>query len=414
MQSVFILSRDGEVLIEKHYRGLQDRGICDLFWGEVAKAKDEGHVAPIIASAKRYLIHVFKYNMYFLSTVQEDTPPLLVMEFLLRVADVFEGYFESLSEQVIKENFVTVYQVLDEMMDNGHPFSTEPNALKELIPPPSFLRTVSSTVTGQSNTSNTLSNNRLSNTPWRTPAKYSNNEIYFDMVEEVNCIVDANGMMVTCEVAGTVTSACFLSGMPHLSLIFNYPKMLSDVSFHPCVRHNVWDQQRIISFIPPDGNFKLMDYRISSNIQPPMYCKPTITFHDGVGNFSITVGPRHSQSKPIDEVKVKIPFPKSVSSVRCTPIVGKWSFDETTKMATWEIGKLPMAKSPVLEGHITLQSGKKVPESYPTVLLEFRVNLYSVSGLKVDSLAVQNVDYKPYKGVRCITRAGKFQVRTSS
>ena len=34
------------------------------------------------------------------------------------------------SEESIKENFITVYQLMDEMMDNGIPMTTEPNVLK--------------------------------------------------------------------------------------------------------------------------------------------------------------------------------------------------------------------------------------------------------------------------------------------
>jgi len=38
-------------------------------------------------------------------------PPLLVTEFLHRMADIFKEYFHELSETSLKENFVTVYEV---------------------------------------------------------------------------------------------------------------------------------------------------------------------------------------------------------------------------------------------------------------------------------------------------------------
>jgi AP-3 complex subunit mu len=43
--------------------------------------------------------------------VQHDAPPLLIIEFLYRVVDVFTDYFENVTEAVIKENFLVVYQV---------------------------------------------------------------------------------------------------------------------------------------------------------------------------------------------------------------------------------------------------------------------------------------------------------------
>lgn len=44
--------------------------------------------------------------------------------------------------------------------------------------------------------------------------------------------------------------------------------------------------------------------------------------------------------------------------------------------------------------------------------LEFQINMYAVSGLKVDSLRLFHEGYKPYKGVRSMTKAGKIHIRT--
>ena len=41
-------------------------------------------------------------------------------------------------------------QLLEEMLDNGYPLATESNILKELIKPPSIVRNVVSTITGDS------------------------------------------------------------------------------------------------------------------------------------------------------------------------------------------------------------------------------------------------------------------------
>lgn len=38
-------------------------------------------------------------------------PPLLVIEFLHRIMDIFTEYFSECSEQRIKEHYVTVYEV---------------------------------------------------------------------------------------------------------------------------------------------------------------------------------------------------------------------------------------------------------------------------------------------------------------
>ena len=49
---------------------------------------------------------------------------------------------------VVQDNYVVVYELLDEMLDNGFPLATEANILKEMIKPPNMLRTVVNSVTG--------------------------------------------------------------------------------------------------------------------------------------------------------------------------------------------------------------------------------------------------------------------------
>lgn len=43
---------------------------------------------------------------------------------------------------------VIVYELLEEMLDNGFPLATESNILKELIKPPTILRSVVNSITG--------------------------------------------------------------------------------------------------------------------------------------------------------------------------------------------------------------------------------------------------------------------------
>lgn len=77
------------------------------------------------------------------------------------------------------------------MLDNGFPFTTEPNALMELIPPSNVLRKFVGGITGQSSMSGALPDGSLSNTPWRKMGvKYATNEIYFDIMEDIHATIE--------------------------------------------------------------------------------------------------------------------------------------------------------------------------------------------------------------------------------
>lgn len=130
-----------EVIIEKHWRGLTSRNVCDFFMEEVNKYKEREDVPPIITTSKYYLVSVFRDDLFLLAVVTNEVrvcfslpslfayspgtgahcvsrlllalqiSPLFVIEFLHRVLAVFRDYFGSFDENSMKDNFSTVYQV---------------------------------------------------------------------------------------------------------------------------------------------------------------------------------------------------------------------------------------------------------------------------------------------------------------
>lgn len=48
IQSLFIMSKTGEVMIEKHWRGITPRNVCDFFWDEVNRHDVPEAVSPIL------------------------------------------------------------------------------------------------------------------------------------------------------------------------------------------------------------------------------------------------------------------------------------------------------------------------------------------------------------------------------
>lgn len=63
------------------------------------------------------------------------------------------------------------------------------------------------------------------------------------------------------EVYGEILATSRLSGMPTVLVSFGDPALFSDVRFHPCVKVKAWEADKVLTFVPPDGAFKLMSYR---------------------------------------------------------------------------------------------------------------------------------------------------------
>lgn len=428
LQSLFIIASSGEVLIEKHWREVTARSVCDFFWDEANRHDDKADVPPVLYTGEVYVISVWRGQLFFIASIREEQPPLLVIEFLHRVADIIQEYFGTIEESNLKENFSTVYQLLEEMMDNGFPLTTEPNALKAMIRPPSMITRIAEAAMGSSSVSEVLADGMVSNMPWRkTGVKYAQNEIYVDIIEEVDAIIDANGQVVSSEVTGLVKCNSRLSGLPDLTLSFVDPEVIDDCSFHPCVRYNRYDRDRVVSFVPPDGAFDLMSYRVTTlgAIVPPLYVTPQITYDAdgggaGTGRVSVVVGtkpntslqvpPRKGQLQ-VEDVLITIPFPRSVRTANLTASAGTVLYDEAAKVAKWSVGKLSRERTVQLSGNLVM-SGKR-PEASPPVEVYWKVPMASISGVAVASLQLSNEKYRPYKGVRVMTRAGRIHARTS-
>ncbi|XP_064616406.1 AP-3 complex subunit mu-1-like [Liolophura sinensis] len=417
IHSFFIINNSGDVFMEKHWKSVINKSICDYFFEAQGKAVSPEDVPPVIPTPHHYLINIYRNQLYYLAVVTTEVPPLFVIEFLHRVVDTMEDYFNESTESSIKENYVIVYELLDEMLDNGFPLAVESNILKELIKPPNLLRTIAETVTGKSTSvSGSLPTGQLSNVPWRrTGVKYANNEAYFDVIEEIDAIIDKSGSTVFGEIQGYIDCLIKLSGMPDLTLSFMNPRLLDDVSFHPCVRFKRWESERVLSFVPPDGNFRLISYHIGSQnlVAIPVYIRHNISFREGGGGrFDITVGPKQTMGKTLEQVVIEVPFPKCVLNVTLTPTQGKYSFDPVGKVMTWDVGRIDPTKLPSLRGMISLQTGAAPPEANPPISIHFTISQMAVSGIKVNRLDMYGEKYKPFKGVKYVTKAGRFQVRT--
>ncbi|EER19706.1 AP-3 complex subunit mu, putative [Perkinsus marinus ATCC 50983] len=101
---------------------------------------------------------------------------------------------------------------------------------------------------------------------WRpTPPSYTTNELYMDVVETINCIVDEGGTILDADVTGDISVISRLSGpCPHALLTVRNPHLFSNgkVKFHPCVDVERWHEEQKMSFVPADGQYSLCTYYI--------------------------------------------------------------------------------------------------------------------------------------------------------
>lgn len=149
---------------------------------------------PVIATDKHFLVHIKQNDIFLLGVIGGENPPLMVVDFLYTIVETFTNYFDKVDAETLKKHFVTVYQLLDEMADNGIPFTTEEMMLKEMIKPPNLLNDLIKTVLGPEKNAELPmmgSDSSGAKTNWRKNGiKHSSNEFFLDIVEEVDAILD--------------------------------------------------------------------------------------------------------------------------------------------------------------------------------------------------------------------------------
>ncbi|KAF9309999.1 AP-1 complex subunit mu-1, partial [Linnemannia elongata] len=213
VSAIFILDLKGKVLISRNYRGDIPMSAVEKFLPLVLEAEEDSQApAPCFTDDGINYLYIRHNNLFLLAITRKNSNATTVMLFLHTIAEVLTEYFKELEEESIRDNFVIIYELLDEMMDFGYPQTTESKILQEYITQDAYKLEVQ--VRPPMAVTNAVS--------WRSEGiRYRKNEVFLDVVESVNLLVNANGNVLRSEILGAVKMKVFLSGMPELRLGLN-------------------------------------------------------------------------------------------------------------------------------------------------------------------------------------------------
>ncbi|KAF0305554.1 AP-1 complex subunit mu-1 [Amphibalanus amphitrite] len=124
VSSIYLLDSKGKVLISRNYRGDIEPSVIDKFMPLLMDREEEGNMSPIIQTSGCTFMYIKHSNVYVVSTTRKNANVSLVFVFLHRLVQVFEHYFKELEEESLRDNFVIVYELLDELNDFGFPQTT--------------------------------------------------------------------------------------------------------------------------------------------------------------------------------------------------------------------------------------------------------------------------------------------------
>jgi AP-2 complex subunit mu-1 len=162
----------------------------------------------------------------------------------------------------------------------------------------------------------------------RQDIKYRKNECFVDVIESIHVLISSKGVVLRQDVSGQVVMRSYLSGMPECKLGLNDKVQMDkvkkqgtknvemdDCQFHQCVKLGRFDSDRTIHFIPPDGEFELMRYRMTENIAVPFKVRAVVNeVSPSRVEITVTVKSLFSDKMYAQNVVLKIPVPLNTAS----------------------------------------------------------------------------------------------------
>ncbi|KTW28291.1 uncharacterized protein T551_02710 [Pneumocystis jirovecii RU7] len=400
------------------YRQDLKRSIADVF--RVHILFNKGIDSPINTIESNTFFHIKHENVYIVAITRNNVNTALVFEFLYKIISLHKGYFKEFNEETIKSNFPLIYELLDEIMDFGYPQNTDINSLKMYITTEEI-----KSEDDIKNNSSKITRHVTGAISWReSDIKYRKNSAFVDIIENINVLMTANTILRS-DISGQIIISSNLSGIPECRIGFN-DKLhinnnepltnspgatktleamagyitLRNCEFHQCVKLSCFDTDRSIIFIPPDGEFELMRYRVIENVHLPFRVFPIV---NEIGKtkviYQVTIKAAFSSSLFAKQLVIKIPTPLNTASTNVKVDRGKAKYEPASNSIVWKISKITGQMECFFTGEALLKTISDNKQwSKPPISLDFYIPMFTGSGLHVRYLKIS--EKKGYKSVK--------------
>ena len=175
---------------------------------------------------------------------------------------------------------------------------------------------------------------------------------------------------------------------------------LEDIKFHQCVRLARFENDRTISFIPPDGEFDLMTYRLNTHVKPLIWVEAVVEPHKGSRiEYMIKTRSQFKSRSVANNVEIIIPVPPDVDSPSFKSSVGSVTYLPDKDSVVWNIKQFHGGREYLMRAHFGLPSitadeaggkDKKGGDNSwkAPIAVKFEIPYFTVSGIQVRYLKI--------------------------
>lgn len=364
-----------------------------------------------------------------------NVSPSNLIELLNRLAKVFKDYCGTLNEEAVRRNFILIYELLDEMIDAGYPQVTTTEMLKVCVHNEAIVVNAQPVASALINAISSRSKpSNASSMPVAVGGQRSSkqkNEIFVDIFEKLTVLFNGNGAVVNSSIDGSIQMKSYLAGNPELRLALNEDLVigkgngygsvvLDDCIFHECVKLDEFDTTRTLHFIPPEGEFTVLNYRINGDFRIPFRISTVI---EEISPYKVEIicmiRSEIPEASHASNVLIKFPVPRSTAGGVCelsdASLGNAAEYSPTEKKVVWSIKKLSGGSEVTLRAKIALEAPatSSIKREIGPVSMAFEIPMYNVSSLQVRFLRISEThkEYNPYRWVRYVTLSSSYVSR---
>lgn len=338
--AIYILDQKLNLIIHRQYS--QDLNVSNIIESfKSCYQKSQPIAPPILTNNGLTFIYLKHDEIILMSPINGDINVMVQMEFLEKFIKLLKNYFKHyklinqskpfITTDLIKDNYILIYELFDECFDFGIPQLTDFSILKDyiklMIKPENYydeshfseeINKVEKQVETEINSSITRS--AMNKISWRPKGIfYNKNEFFINFNEFLKFKFNSKiNKVITNQIFGEIKCKSYLSGMPNLKLGLNETLNLSktifnNIQYHQCVDLNSLNNNTI-EFIPPDGEFDLLNYQILNTqiLQPLILIKPYYRIYKKNDKFKlrlkIDMVTTFKRKFSMIDVKIRIPL----------------------------------------------------------------------------------------------------------
>ena len=132
ISSLTIIDKKGKSIVSRMYWSDIPSSFLSIFNQKILEHDNEGN-PPILIADNLTFFWVENKNIRILATTAGNSHSMMICSFLNSFVKLLKEMLISVEADTVRDNTIIIYELMDEIIDNGYPQSTDYKLMKKYI-----------------------------------------------------------------------------------------------------------------------------------------------------------------------------------------------------------------------------------------------------------------------------------------